>query len=80
MERITITLCEGMLNPKDFPRVRGQLMELYTTSAETIETQIKNHSEDRISRIASQNKQACIDAFKDSINEFIDYWDENMSD
>ena len=80
MELITITLCEGMLLPKDFPRVRRQLMELYTTSAETIETQIANHSEDKISRIASQNKKACTDAFKDSINEFLNYWDENMSD
>ena len=78
MELITITLCEAMLNAKDLPHVRGQLMKLYTTSDETIETQISNHSEDKISRIASQKKKACSDAFKDSINQFINYWDENM--
>jgi len=79
-ELITITLCEGMLNPKDFPHVRRQLMELYTTADETIETQIKNHSEDKIARIARQNQKACTDAFRDSINQFINYWDENMSE
>ncbi len=76
MELITITFCETMLNAKDLPYVRGQLIELYNTSKETIETQISNHNEDEISHIVSQKKKACIDAFKDSISKFIDYWDE----
>ena len=80
MELITITLCETMLIAKDLPHVRGQLMELYTTADETIETQISNHSEEKIARIASRNKKACIAAFKDSINQFINYLDENMSE
>lgn len=80
MELITITLCETMLIKEDLPHVRRQLMELYATSAETIETQIKNHSEDKIARIARQNQKACTDAFRDSINQFINYWDENMSE
>lgn len=80
MELITITLCEAMLNEKNLSVVRGQLMELYTTSEETIETQISNHSEDQISRIANRKKKASSDAFRDSINQFLNYWDDNMLD
>jgi len=49
-------------------------------SEETIETQISNHSEDQISSIANRKKKASSDAFKDSINQFLNYWDDNMLD
>lgn len=80
MELITITLSDALVNAKDYPRVRKQLMELYTNSEQTVEAQIANHKEDEVFPIASRKKKECVDAFKDSINYFINYGDENLTE
>ena len=80
MELIGITLSEALVNAKDYPYVREQLMELYTNSEQTVEAQIANHKEDELFPIASRKKKACVDAFRDSINYFINYGDENLMD
>lgn len=80
MELITITLSEALVNAKDYPHVREQLMDLYTNSGQAVERQIANHKEDGVFHVASRKKKACADAFRDSINDFIDYGDENLLD
>lgn len=55
-------------------------MELYTTSEKTIERQVSNHCEVRISRITNRKKRASADALRDSINQFLNYWDNNIVD
>lgn len=80
MELIAITLSEALVNAENYPHVRKQLMELYTKREETIEVQISNCSEDKVARLARRNKKACVNAFMDSLNQFIDYGDENLVD
>ena len=75
-ELITISLCEAVLNNQDLTYVRSQLIELWENPGETIEVQLSNHRGTKIATVVGQNKQASIDAFKDSTSEFLDYLSE----
>lgn len=79
-ELVTLEFQEAILINTDRPQISSRLRDLYHNAEQNLETQLKNHGDHKIVRIASQNKKESLDAFRASINDAIDYFDENILD
>ena len=76
MELITISLCEAILNKKDLSHVRGEFLDRWQNAEETVNLQTGNYKKTRVAAIANSRKQSTTEAFRDSVNEFLNYLDE----
>ena len=76
MELITISLCEAILNNKDLSHVRREFLDRWQNAEETVNLQTDNYKKTRIGAIANSRKQSTTKAFRDSVNEFLNYLDD----
>ena len=79
-ELVALEFQEAILIKSGRSQISAQLRDLYKNAEENFEIQLKNHNDHRVSRIVRRNKKDSLDAFRSSISDAIDYFDENVLD
>ena len=79
-ELVILEFREAILINTDRPQISSRSRDLYHSSEQNLETQLNVHGGHKIARIVWQNKKAGLDAFRTSINDAMNHFDEHVLD